>query len=148
MTEIEREFLRAIDCRFPYDDERRWKALIDQSVEISPNAAFAVLYEISAPGQSIKSSLKHGQLQNILDYWLSRFSHPVRDVVVPAAIALLNSQTQTEQATIEAMQKVAAFPGLDFALIVLDYACDDVDGRVDAASNAIGETWRASQLKP
>ena len=43
----EEEFLNSIDCRFPYEDKGKWRALILQGKNISDNASFGVLEEIA-----------------------------------------------------------------------------------------------------
>lgn len=44
MTEI--EFIESIDACFPYGDEKEWRKLIHQGVQITDNASFMVLHEI------------------------------------------------------------------------------------------------------
>jgi len=144
MCDTEREFLGEIDCRFPYNDEARWKSLVNRGIAISPNAAFAVLYEICAPGAPGPDSPKAALLIQILEYWKSHFDHPAIDIVMPSTLALINRDERTEKDTIAAMQRLMDFPGLDFALNILNYACDDTDGRVERTWRAVGNHWQAA----
>jgi hypothetical protein len=142
MSEAEVAFLREIDCRFPYDDEPRWQGLVDRGVGLSPNAAFAVLYEICNPGRSWKERLKPEQLKGMLDYWRSKFEHPVANVVVESAMARIDGHEPEPQVAIDRLRVVAEHPFLDFALMIVDYAVDDPDDRVETTSNAIVESWK------
>jgi len=45
----ENEFILKIDNSFPYKDDEKWKALVDEGASISPNASYMVLHEICRP---------------------------------------------------------------------------------------------------
>ena len=71
----EEEFLKSIDCRFPYENENQWRALIHQGKEISENASFGVLEEISRKPFGNKISEKE-QLK-MVGAWEIENEHPL-----------------------------------------------------------------------
>lgn len=137
----EDEFIQSIDCSFPYADEARWRELIDLGASISPNAAFMVLHEICrAP---IDVVIDPGTLSNMLDVWQVRFKHPLVEVVLPAAEAMLRHETITVQAALMAMRRVASYPGQYNALSIPYFACDDVNDKADVLYEEIIRSWSA-----
>lgn len=84
MDEI--EYIDMIDAAFPYDDEGAWKAIIDQGVEISDNAAYVVLLKIcGAP-----SEVPVAELERMLECWSSKFEHPAKPMVLRAARTVIH----------------------------------------------------------
>jgi hypothetical protein len=105
---------------------------------------FRVLYEICCPGRRRKGRPTSGQLKQYLKYWRSRFDHPVADLLAETAITLIERRELTDQEVIDRMEIVARYPNLHSALNVLDYGCDDQDGRVEAKRDEIVRIWKAS----
>jgi hypothetical protein len=140
----EQGFLDHIACCFPYHDETAWRALIDLGRTISPNAAFAVLEEISRPprGESISPSV----LQGIGIYWRANFDHPLADLILDCAMALIDRREIPAQRAYEIMETIAQYPGQYAALNIVYFACEEAEhlsGEVDRRCDAITACWEA-----
>jgi hypothetical protein len=133
----EQEFLDEIDCRFPYDDPDRCRRLIDRGIAISPNAAFGVLHKICRPPRSARAA-PH-QLIQLLDYWRSRFSHPLGDMMGEAAASMIHARELPVDDVMRRMRLVAQYPGLYAALAILAFSCDDTEDRLQPLMGAIRE---------
>jgi len=79
----EDEFIKTVDCRFPYDDEVRARELIKLGSAISPNAAFMVLHEICRPPCS--SQVVISRVNVLLGEWIVAVRHPLVQEVLPVA---------------------------------------------------------------
>lgn len=75
----ELDFDRKIDCCFPYNDEKKARKLIRESISISPWCVGIVLHELVRIPRSVKVSKE--TLYNLLDYTYSLFSHKLKDEI-------------------------------------------------------------------
>ncbi|OOG45630.1 hypothetical protein [Rhodanobacter sp. C01] len=129
MTEI--EFIREMDCRFPYEDWEKCLSLMELGASISANSAFMVLHEICRPPRSKK--IKVHLLKALLDAWQERFTHPLVQVVLPAAEALMHRKTISVIDALNTMRSVARYQDQYNALALPYFASDDdVDETVEA----------------
>ncbi len=71
----EEEFIKTVDCLFPYDDEVQAIELIKIGSAISPNAAFMVLHEICRPPRS--SHVAASRVNELLAKWTAAAHHPL-----------------------------------------------------------------------
>jgi hypothetical protein len=136
----EREFLDQIDCRFPYHDKAKWRAQVDLARTISPNAAFAVLSEISRPPES--EPVPPSLLREMASYWRAGFEHPLADVVSDCASARIDGREAPAQRAYEIMETISQYPGQYAALSIVYFACEADDGEVDRLWDAITAQWR------
>ncbi|HEX5138392.1 MAG TPA: hypothetical protein VFY93_15555 [Planctomycetota bacterium] len=121
----EADFVIEIDCQFPYVDRERALALTSEACSISANAAFGVVYEIcNVPrGVAADPETRDAVLRRIE----TLLSHPLAKVILPLARALVEGEHPTSSEQIDAMRKVAAFPGQYYALQVALYAGNPED---------------------
>jgi hypothetical protein len=108
----EKEYLDSIDASFPYQDESRWKATIDEGIRISPEAAYGALYEIFAAPPEIPVS----DLERMMDYWSARFEHPLKEMVLKMTKAWVTGTGVPEAEVLSAMEMMFQYPGLYKAL--------------------------------
>jgi hypothetical protein len=137
----ENAFLDEIDCRLPYGDPARCKALVDRGIAISPNAAFAVLHEICRPPRSAQAS--ESLLMQLLDYWRSRFAHPAAFMLGEVAAAMILKRELSVDDVTERIRTLARYPRLYAALAILCSACDDAEARLEPTVTAIRQRWGA-----
>ncbi len=113
MTEI--EYIESIDACFPYDDEKAWKATIDEGISISDNAAYMALYEICAAPPEMPLT----DLQRMLEYWDSKYDHSTKSIVMNAARAVMRGDYLPEEEILRCLDEIAVHPGLYNAIGIL-----------------------------
>jgi hypothetical protein len=133
-------FTAEIDCRFPYHDLPRCRALIDRGMAISPNAAFYVLGEICRPPR--RAQVTPADLSGLLDYWRARCRHPAAPMMADIAAAKIARRELSEDEAIATMNALAKYNGLYAALAIVYGACSDPD-RIEALDDAIRQLWTA-----
>ena len=138
----EHEFILAIDCCFPYSDEKKAKHLIELGCSISPNAAFMVLHELCQIPRSV--STRRYKIQKLIEYWSQSFSHPLNPVVVPVASKLLHGKYIPVKRCIKYMELVAAYSDCINALNILYFSCDDTEGSMESAYDKIISKWQSA----
>jgi len=148
MTEV--EYIESIDACFPYDDEKAWKATIDEGISISDNAAYMALYELCvAPSEILQSDL-----QRMLEYWASKYDHPTKPIVVNAAKAVMRGIYLPEGEILNCLDEIAPYPGLYNAIGILWQAAprgEDGPWRaieaVEQKCDDIRREWEATQAR-
>ena len=138
MNEV--EFIDSIDCQFSYDTEEKWRTLITQAVNISPNAAFMILHEICRPPRRVD----HNVLEAILRQWRQQFSHPLVEVVLPAAESMMSGKELPVAECMDIMRVVAAYKHQYNALSIPYFACNDTNGEAENLRQKIISEWRKS----
>lgn len=143
------EFINSIDCCFPYDDSAQWTALIEQSVDISANAAFMVLFEISwGAGEIIRGRRSFANPEDfalMLRYWRERVSHPLAELLANDVEQFMAGRELDSQAALARLDAITGYQGLYSALSVIGaiYAFNE---EVDAYLEAINFRWNQSYL--
>jgi len=137
----EGEFIQSIDCCFPYGNKRRWTKLIEIGANISPNSAFMILHEICRPPKS--AQVVEAQLSEILEAWLSSFSHPLVEVMLPIAKTVIGGNQISVEESVKAMRVVAPYEDQYNALAILYFACDDDSGEAHESYQEVVRNWRA-----
>ena len=138
----EGEFLDRIDCQFPYSDRERALALAAEAVAISPNAAFAVVYEVCyVPGGAHADvETRHEVLARIE----KNLPHPLRRVILPVARDVVDGKRLGSAERIALMRKVAPFRDQYAALQIALHAQDPdepEDDEPDRVYDEILATW-------
>jgi hypothetical protein len=143
----ETEYINRIDLYFPYDDEKAWKAAIDQGTSISDNAAYMALQMICSGAGNIAQA----DLQRMLEYWSSHYDHPTKPTVLKAVKALLNDTCLVEEEALRYLDEIAAYPGLYNAIGIIWQAAprgEDWGGRategVETRYDDIRKKWEAT----
>ena len=137
MTET--EFIEVIDCRLPYEDKQRCCDLIELGAGISPNAAFMVLHEICRPPNSSTATAEC--LEILLAEWSARVRHPIVEIVLPTAIAMVRGESVSVASSMLAMQKISEYKHQFNALSIPYFACDDINGAADTLHQEIVAAW-------
>lgn len=138
MTEA--AFLNAIDCRFPYADERQWRALIAEGHAISANAAFGVLEEIAR--KPAGNLVRPEEQLAMVAAWAEGATHPLTPLVLEAATAIITDELHSVERVLALFAQIRAYPHQYCALNIASFACDDVNGHADAAYEEIIAAWR------
>ncbi len=136
----EEEFLNSIDCRFPYENESQWRALIHQGKEISENASFGVLEEISRKPFGNKVSEKEQLI--MVNVWEIENKHSLAKPVIEAAKAIIKNEPLSVERALELLSQVQTFHNLYCALNIISFACDDVEGLADKKWQEIVNSWK------
>jgi hypothetical protein len=135
----EMTFLESIDCQFPYHDHARAIAVVEEACSISPNAAFAVVDEISRLRLDKPISVEFST--TLLALIEQRLSHSLVKPIIRIAQKLVLNQPVSVTESVLVMREVERFPGQYSALSVGYFACDDVDGIADTEFNRIKAVW-------
>lgn len=143
----EREFLEAIDCRFPFGNRIQAERLIEEGCGLSFNAAFALVDEISRPPRSAVASVE--LRLDLLGRVFDRLQHPLVAVIRPLAERLVAGGKATVEEALAIMRRVAEHPGQYAALSVACFSADDdTAGVVDQEDSLIRAAWRDQQGHP
>jgi hypothetical protein len=142
----EAEYDEKIDASFPYEDEKAWKAVIDEGIGISDNGAYMALYEICGAPPEIPQA----DLARMIEYWASRYDHPTKPIMLMAARAVVRGAALPEQDVLTYLDEVARFPGLYAAAGILWWAGPREGGspsrstdRIEQRYQEIRNRWRA-----
>jgi hypothetical protein len=142
MNEI--EFLNSIDCCFPYDNEDQWRALILQGKEISDNASFGVLEEISR--KPLGNPVSENEQLVMLDAWEADNQHPLAKSVIEAAKAIITDTHLSVDRVLELLSQVQPYRNMYSALNIIYFSCDDTQGLVDEKRQQIVNSWEDHSL--
>jgi hypothetical protein len=144
----EGEFIRAIDCRFPYDDSAAAAALIDEACAISANAAYMVVEELARRPRSARAS--DSTCLTLLDQVDARFSHPMKDIVLSVARRMVRHEVVPFEECRLIMQEIAAYPGQFHALAVVSCSCEEagMDAADDLYERICAEWMRSNKAAP
>jgi len=134
----EQEFIESIDFSFPYKDESRSLALINQARDISANASFMVLHEIVRAPEEISLELR----ENLYKKWLNGFSHKLLPAVSEAAKSMLSGKELSVGRVLELLEQFKTETGQYCALSIVYFSCDDQEGKADDFYNEIIEHWK------
>lgn len=135
----EEEFIKNVDCRFPYEDEGQASKLIELGSAISTNAAFMVLHEICRPPRS--RQLGASRVNELLAEWTASVHHPLVLEVLPVATAMIQHREISTVEAIRVMKRIAMHPNQFCALSIAYFACDDIAGEVETEYQAIVDAW-------
>lgn len=139
MVLSEEEFHNTIVCKFPYNNENKWKQVIDQALTISNNAVFLVAYELVYLPTSKKKYAK--EAKRILHYLAQKFDHPLKEKVFRVGEMMLEEKELPVNDAIKIMREIAKYPPLAAALSIIYFSCNDIDGDADELYNQIILDW-------
>lgn len=138
----EKEYLDKIDCKFPYEDVEKGKALVDEAIAISPNAVFGVLEELARPGVNIPKDHIRQNVAILMNYLKTNYSHPFKDKALAQAQSLFDETVIPAETVIEKMREVAQYPG-QYCLLNLYYFTPNNDMEaVDKTYKQIVDQWQ------
>lgn len=133
----EEEYIDSIDACFPYD---KWKETIDLGISISANAAYMALFELIDVSPYSKVT-KEQQLE-MINYWSSKFSHPLKEIALEAVMTMLNDKYLETQKVLDYLDIIAnKYPDLYNALNLICDAGDYKDKRIDKKYKDIVNLW-------
>jgi len=135
----ETEFIDSIDCRFPYMDTKAAFTLIERACLISPNAAFTIIHELARPPRGV--SVPAAQLRQLLSRLELSFDHPLKDVVVQLARAMIDGQLISESQALDVMQQISPFRNEFAALAIAYFALGDHSDAIEKLYNETVERW-------
>lgn len=135
----EEEFIKTVDCRFPYDDQVQARELIKLGSAISPNAAFMVLHEICRPPRS--SQVVASRVSELLAEWTAAVQHPLVPEVLPVATAMFENREISAVEAIRVMKSIAPYRNQYCALSIAYFACDDLVGEGEAEYQSVIDEW-------
>jgi hypothetical protein len=139
----EQTFCDAIDSAFPLDNRERALRLANSACDISSNAAFFVVDQVARPpaGAPARFDIQLKVLEEIR----GRLNHPLAEVVLPIAEALVTGDRITVEQAERALREVGEWPGEHAALGLVYFAADDVDGTLAQRYNRVRAQWEALQ---
>ena len=135
----EQEYIDSIDACFPYN---KWKETIDLGISISPNAAYMALYELV--DISPYSKVTKEQILEMVNYWSSKFSHPLKEIALEAVMTMINDKYLDTLKALNYLDIVAEYPGLYNILWIIRDAGDYKDKRLNKKCEEIVNLWRSS----
>ncbi len=135
----EQPFADRIDACFPYDEPAVALGLIDEAREISMNAAVCVLYEICVP--PYPHEVTRARRHELLAQWMSMVKHPVADLIMPCARALVDDDPVAPSVAEEILRGVSAHDGQLAALAVVVASTDDTAPSIVALEHELRRRW-------
>lgn len=139
----EADFIGSIDCRFPYSDTASALSLIEEGCEISGNAAFMVVHELTR--LPVSASVDDATRLLLLDELEARLTHPLKGVVLDVARRMVRGESLPFEECCAVLNQIAAHPGEYNALGLVYFSCEE-SGMVaiDAVYNRILDGWLRS----
>lgn len=129
----------------PYRDTDAARRLIDVGRTISTNAHFITLEEIArAPANAEVTAVEQLALMR---YWADGFEHPLKDVLMVCAPALIEDRRLAVDQVLQIMDEIAPHAGAHGALNVAYFACDDTEERADVCWLEIARGWRGKSAR-
>lgn len=138
----EQPFADKIDACFPYDEADVALSLIDEAREISLNAAVCVLYEICMPPHP--PQVTRDRQHELLAQWMSMIKHPIADLIMPCATALVNHEQLAPTVAEAIMRDVGQHDGQLAALAVVLASTDDAAPSIVALEQDLRQRWDAT----
>jgi hypothetical protein len=136
------DFFQRIDCRFPYGNLAEASMLIEEARSISGDACFAVLEEICRRPRS--TNVSQERQHQLLSLWAQAVDHPLKEEVVPFALALVNGSRIPAATCAAAMKAVSNYSGQWSALSIIYFAVSDEDDRASAEIEELNTVIRAA----
>jgi hypothetical protein len=140
----EEEFLNSIDCCFPYENESQWRALILQGRDISENASFGVLEEISR--KPFGSQVSEKEQLAMVGVWEEENKHPLVQPVIEAAKAIITNDLLSVERVLKLLDQVQSYRNQYCAVNIIYFACDDVEDLADEKWQRIVNSWKEQGL--
>ena len=137
----ESEFIASIECKFPYRERAAAFEVATQACLLSPNAAFAVVDEVSRPPAGDHTPEFAAELLSFIE---QRLDHPLATQIIGLAQKRVAKRRVSVAESLFALRQAERFPGQYCALSVAYFACDDVDGTADQEFNRIVAAWDAA----
>jgi hypothetical protein len=131
MNEV--EYIKRIDASFPHDDDEAWKAVIDEGISISDNAAYMALHAICSESPAIPRD----EVDRMIQYWSSRYDHPTKPVVLNAAKAVICGADIPEDEILRYLDEIASYPGLYNAVGIVRKATPEDKTRTGMATATV-----------
>lgn len=135
----EEEFIRSIDCCFPYENPIQWRRLSAKAARISSNAAFMVLHEVCRVPRSGK--VRPRTRRRIATHLCARFRHPALRIAMPAIEAYLKGEKLRPAKAARAMCALSSYPGEFNALAICYFSSIDRNGRLDRMYEKVLSSW-------
>jgi hypothetical protein len=136
----EPEFIRQIDCDFPYASALKWRKILKSSVSFSANATFMVLHELCRPPKSATSS--SSQRKVIRQHLYKYFRHPLKSRLEKIITSQINGKKVSIAVAAKAMRYVASHPNQYNALAICYFSCNDKNNYIEQLHEGIIEKWR------
>jgi hypothetical protein len=142
------DFAEKIDCKFPYDDFKKGKELIDEALGISHECVFMVVEELVRPSRCAIG--KYLSIRRcLIDYISASLNHPLKDTVLEIARSAMNRKKRVLRSElITALKEIENYPHSYGALNTVYFAnwscCEDLE-KMD---KQIREKWDAKDRDP
>ena len=137
----EQTFFDAIDSAFPLDNRERALRLANAACDISSNAAFFVVDQVARPPAGALAPFD--TRLKVLNEIRGRLHHPLAELVLPIAEALVTGDRISIEQAERALSQVGEWPGEHAALGLVYFAADDRDERLAERYNRVRAQWAA-----
>ncbi len=141
MTRAEQLFYAKIDCRFPYNDRSKTSALIEEAIQLSDNSVFQIIDEIARIPHSERAHVSTDRLEAILQEIQANYQHPLLASILDIATKMVHDTRIACADALKIMESIKAYTGLWGALMTVNEACEDEEGKVDAKYDEIRAFW-------
>jgi hypothetical protein len=138
MNEI--DFIESIDASFPYRDENKYHKIIENSVKISDNAAFMILYEICFAPKEVSKQTR----LNIISIWDNKYNHPVKKDLIEVGKLLIEGRGIKIATALKLMNKISRYNKLYNALNIIYGASNEPNKKLDILYEEITNKWKSA----
>lgn len=136
---VEGPFIMRIRSAFPSPDPSLTRVMINQACELSPNAAFAALFELAhAPSDSPAT---RSERLEYLELFAAQLHHPLATAILPIARRMLEQRPLSVSEALASMRVVEEFPGQEQALRIASFCGSDDAAEVGRERLRILDAW-------
>lgn len=131
-------FIESIDARFPYKNRTRCTELILEGSQISPNAAYMVLYELIVAPDKISNKI----LNELIYTWFEKCKAiPLSDKLVKVAHSRINEKVLPIKFILDLLTEISQYKGLYNALNIVCYSDISNSSKVYEKYKEILQYW-------
>lgn len=136
----EKEFIEKIDCKFPYLQIEEARKLIEEAINISSNAVYKVVEELTRVPFSQENNITPSILLDLLKELDKAFEHPLKEDLLSIAEQMILGIAVGQHSVNDLMEKFRAYLGEWNALNVLYFSTDPSEN-LETKYESIKTTW-------
>jgi len=137
----ELEFIDKIDGAFPYANRKECTQLINEAIQISPNAIFAVVEEICRIPDEDREQIPFLSLIDLLKEIDTKFNHPLKEMILKVANRMVKEQETPLEETLLNLEELRKFPRQFACLNIVFYSCHDDEEKRGEVWDSIIKEW-------
>lgn len=135
----EDQFSGKLENAFPFNDPVQCSALINEAAGISPLSCFEVMHKITEITDHERRNIPDQQLLSMISELKRKFEHPLKEIVVKAANAVITQQEISADETMKALHEVRKYDNFYPALWIIVAPC--YEDSIEELQDTILDEW-------